>query len=112
MSMRLARLLSNRPCVSAPPGRWSRRRRESGKCFFPGKQTISLRDALQSYPGPTRIVFGVEDRIIPAAQASGLPGAVALHFFPGVAHMPHFEARAEVAQIVEDNVAAGERRRA
>ena len=83
------------------------------KVFFPGgKQTISLRDALQSYPGPTRIVFGVEDRIIPAAQASGLPGAVALHFFPGVAHMPHFEARAEVAQIVEDNVAAGERRRA
>ncbi len=79
--------------------------------LFPdGAQAISVRPDLGRYGGPVRVIFGIEDRIIPAAQARGLPGAVALHFMPGVGHMPHFEARNETAHIVEDNVAAGDRR--
>jgi pyruvate dehydrogenase E2 component (dihydrolipoamide acetyltransferase) len=80
--------------------------------LFPdGTQGVSTRADLARYPGPTRVVFGLEDRIIPANQARGLPGAVGLHFLSNVGHMPHFEARAVVAAIVDDNVAAGERRR-
>jgi pyruvate dehydrogenase E2 component (dihydrolipoamide acetyltransferase) len=79
--------------------------------LFPdGTQGVSIRADLARYQGPTRVVFGLEDRIIPANQARGLPGAVGLHFLAHVGHMPHFEARAVVAAIVDDNVAAGERR--
>jgi pimeloyl-ACP methyl ester carboxylesterase len=79
--------------------------------LFPdGTQAISIRSALGRYGGPVRVVFGLEDRILPAAHARGLPGWVAVHLMPGVGHMPHFEARAETAAIVDDNVAAGDRR--
>ncbi|MGO9740064.1 MAG: acetoin dehydrogenase dihydrolipoyllysine-residue acetyltransferase subunit [Roseiarcus sp.] len=79
--------------------------------FFPnGEQGFDVRPYLARYSGPTRLVFGLEDQIIPAIHARGLSGAIALHLFPGIGHMPHFEARAELAAVIEDNVAAGERR--
>jgi len=81
--------------------------------LFPdGAQAFSVRTQLASYGGPLRVVFGLEDRILPAAQTRGLPGAVALHLLPNIGHMPHFEARAVTAEIIEDNVAAGDRRAA
>jgi len=48
-------------------------------------------------------VFGADDRIIPARHAWDLPGAVALHLFRGVGHMPHLEIRPVVARIVADH---------
>jgi len=85
--------------------------RMSAALFPEGQQKAAIRPALETYPGPRRIVFGLEDRIVPARRhAEGLPGAVALHLFADVGHMPHFEARAEVARLIEDSVAAGERR--
>ena len=80
--------------------------------LFPdGTQAFNTRTALAKYPGPIKIIAGTDDRIIPAHHARGLPGNVAVHLFSGIGHMPHFEARAEVALLVQDNVAAGERRR-
>ncbi|HEY1943414.1 MAG TPA: acetoin dehydrogenase dihydrolipoyllysine-residue acetyltransferase subunit [Roseiarcus sp.] len=77
--------------------------------LFPdGAQAISLRETLANYAGPVKVIFGLDDRIIPARHARGLSGLVALHLFPGVGHMPHFEARSEIARLVEENVAAGE----
>ena len=77
--------------------------------FFPdGAQAFSLRAALKRYAGPVKVIFGLDDRIIPARHADGLPGLVALHRFPGVGHMPHFEARAEIARLIEENASAGE----
>ena len=51
---------------------------------------------------PTKIVVGVEDRITPARHAEGLSGLIALHRFPRVGHMPHLEARREVASLIEE----------
>ena len=80
--------------------------------LFPdGTQAFDTRTALAKYPGPVKIIVGTDDRIIPAHHARGLPGHVAVHLFSGIGHMPHFEARAAVALLVQDNVAAGERRR-
>lgn len=77
--------------------------------LFPeGAQAFSLRETLGRYAGPTKIIFGQDDRIIPAAHAFGLSGAIALHLFAGVGHMPHFEARADVARLIEENAAAGD----
>ena len=79
--------------------------------LFPdGTQAFGTRAALAKYPGPAKIIAGTDDRIIPAHHARGLPGRVAVHLFSGIGHMPHFEARADVATLVQDNIAAGERR--
>jgi pimeloyl-ACP methyl ester carboxylesterase len=77
--------------------------------LFPdGTQAFSIRGHLAALAVPTKIVFGLEDRIIPARQVEGLPGAVALHLFANVGHMPHFEVRAAVARLIEEAAAAGE----
>jgi len=76
--------------------------------LFPdGVQAVNLRDELARYGGPAKVIFGLDDQIIPARHARGLPGRVALHLFAGVGHMPHFEARGEIARLIEENLAAG-----
>jgi pyruvate dehydrogenase E2 component (dihydrolipoamide acetyltransferase) len=79
--------------------------------LFPdGVQAFDARPALAKYRGPTKVVFGLDDRIFPARHARGLPGRIGVHFFANIGHMPHFEARAEVAEMIQDNIAAGESR--
>jgi pyruvate dehydrogenase E2 component (dihydrolipoamide acetyltransferase) len=78
--------------------------------FSDGIQTIDIRAALSAYDGPARVIFGRQDKIIPARHTANLPGSVGLHLLASVGHMPHLEARKLVAQIAVDNVWAGERR--
>jgi pyruvate dehydrogenase E2 component (dihydrolipoamide acetyltransferase) len=52
---------------------------------------------------PVKVVFGVEDQIIPARHARGLPGTVAVHLFENVGHMPHIEARSSLLQLLLEN---------
>jgi pimeloyl-ACP methyl ester carboxylesterase len=77
-----------------------------------GSQVNSIRAALASFAGPVKVIFGLEDRIIPARHARGLPGAVATHLLPNIGHMPHLEARELVARLARENAAAGDDRRA
>ena len=73
------------------------------RAFFPdGTQAYSVRDALARLAMPVRVVVGVEDRIIPWRHALDL-GAVALHVFRGVGHMPQLEIRAALARIMADH---------
>jgi pyruvate dehydrogenase E2 component (dihydrolipoamide acetyltransferase) len=77
--------------------------------LFPdGTQAFNMREALARYDGPVKVIFGLDDHIIPARHARGLSGVVALHLFSGVGHMPHLEARDEVARLIDDNIAAGD----
>jgi pyruvate dehydrogenase E2 component (dihydrolipoamide acetyltransferase) len=97
-----------------------RQRRETGvaaaqariaAALFPdGVQAFNVREKLAQFAGPTKIIFGLDDKIIPAHHAHGLPGGIAVHLFAGIGHMPHFEARDAVVQLILDNIAAGERR--
>jgi pyruvate dehydrogenase E2 component (dihydrolipoamide acetyltransferase) len=69
--------------------------------LFPdGTQAFSIRPVLSRLAMPTKIVFGAEDRIIPARQARGLPGAIALHVFAGVGHLPQIETREAVTRLL------------
>ena len=72
-----------------------------------GRQGFQVRGLLAEPKAPTKIVFGIEDRITPAHHADGLSGLIALHRFPGVGHMPHLEARREVAMLIEELARAG-----
>ena len=53
---------------------------------------------------PVTVVWGRADRIIPAAQAESVAGAVR-HLIDGAGHMPHMERPAEVQAAVEESIA-------
>ena len=53
---------------------------------------------------PVTVVWGRADRIIPAAQAESVTGAVR-HLIDGAGHMPHMERPAEVQAAVEETIA-------
>jgi pyruvate dehydrogenase E2 component (dihydrolipoamide acetyltransferase) len=73
--------------------------------LFPdGTQAFGVRDAFARISVPTKLVIGADDRIIPSRQAGALPGRVAVHLFPGIGHMPHFEAREDVARLLAELV--------
>jgi pimeloyl-ACP methyl ester carboxylesterase len=75
--------------------------------FTGGRQAFDVRRLLAAPQAPTKIVFGNEDRITPAHHSAGLGGLIALHRFAGVGHMPHLEARREVAMLIEELARAG-----
>jgi pyruvate dehydrogenase E2 component (dihydrolipoamide acetyltransferase) len=53
---------------------------------------------------PVSVVWGSEDRIIPAAQADAVAGA-ARYLIDGAGHMPHMERPAEVQAAIEETIA-------
>jgi len=53
---------------------------------------------------PVTVIWGRADRIIPAAQAEAVPGAVR-HLIDGAGHMPHMERPAEVQAAIEETIA-------
>jgi pimeloyl-ACP methyl ester carboxylesterase len=94
------RLRQERPLVAD-------QRRLAKAILAGGRQTINIRGLLAAPEAPTRIVVGLEDRITPPHQAEGLSGLIALHRFAHVGHMPHLEARRDVARLIEELVRAG-----
>jgi pyruvate dehydrogenase E2 component (dihydrolipoamide acetyltransferase) len=72
---------------------------------FPGgSQAISLRDQIGKLNIPIQVIWGAEDRIIPASQAEGLPPMVHAHILPGTGHMPHMEKAGEVNRLLAEMV--------
>jgi pyruvate dehydrogenase E2 component (dihydrolipoamide acetyltransferase) len=64
---------------------------------FPGgAQGFSVRERLAGLAIPVQVLWGEEDRILPAAQAEGLPGNVRITRIAGAGHLPHMEKAAEV----------------
>lgn len=72
--------------------------------FSGNTQLFSIRDALDRYTGPLRVIVGTEDRIIPAAYAEQIPAHAALHRLPLVGHLPQLEAAPLVARLVAQTV--------
>jgi len=95
------RLRRERPLVAE-------QRRLAEAILARGRQTIDIRSLLASPQAPVKIVVGLEDRITPPHHVEGLSGLIALHRFAHVGHMPHLEARREVARLIEELVRAGE----
>jgi pyruvate dehydrogenase E2 component (dihydrolipoamide acetyltransferase) len=94
------RLRQERPLVAD-------QRRLAKAILAGGRQALDVRGLLATPEAPTKIVVGLEDRITPAHQVEGLSGLIALHRFAHVGHMPHLEARREVARLIEELVRAG-----
>ncbi len=68
---------------------------------FEGGQREVLRGRLGELGDiPVQVIWGAEDRVIPASHAQGLPGSVGVHVLAGSGHMPHLEKAADVSRLV------------
>jgi pyruvate dehydrogenase E2 component (dihydrolipoyllysine-residue acetyltransferase) len=70
-------------------------------------QRIDSAPAIAALDGavPVTVIWGSADRVIPAAQAGSVKGAVRRHVIDGAGHMPHMERPAQVQSAVEHAIA-------
>jgi pyruvate dehydrogenase E2 component (dihydrolipoamide acetyltransferase) len=74
--------------------------------FAGSTQLFSVRDKLKQFQGPTRVIVGRDDAIIPAEHAENLPGHVAVHRLSQVGHLPFLEAGPLVGRLVAETIRA------
>ncbi len=72
----------------------------AGAVFPVGRQAVVLADRLSELARPVQVIQGREDRILPPAQAEGLPANVAVTMIENAGHMPQMEAAAEVNRLI------------
>lgn len=72
--------------------------------FAGGVQAVDLRAALSGLAMPVTVVWGAQDRIIPATQATNLPKSVELRLIPNAGHIPQMETAAAVNDIIKATV--------
>ena len=71
------------------------------RAWFPGgRQALDLRPALAALAMPVQIVWGRDDRIIPAAHAEALAGTMPVHLLDTVGHLPQMEKAGEVNRLI------------
>ncbi len=68
--------------------------------FGGGKQADSIVAAATSAGVPVTVIFGREDRIIPASHADALKGAATIEIIEGAGHMPMMEAAKRVNELL------------
>jgi len=64
-----------------------------------GGQQIDITGDLQGAAMPARVVWGVQDRIIPWTQVSQAGSRTAVHLIQDAGHVPHWDQPAEVAAL-------------
>lgn len=69
-------------------------------------QLIDVRGLIAALDIPVRVISGLKDRIIPAAQSLALGGAVALHRLGEAGHMPQLEQPELTARLILETVAS------
>jgi pyruvate dehydrogenase E2 component (dihydrolipoamide acetyltransferase) len=78
-------------------------RRIADAAFGGGRQTTVLTDRLGAVAAPVQVIWGAEDRIVPAAHAAALPEG-RRHVLSGAGHMVHMERPAEVNRLIGEFV--------
>jgi len=66
------------------------------------KQSVDLREALERIRIPSLVIWGAEDRIIPADYATAWPDNVEAHVLQNCGHMVHMEGAAAVNRLILD----------
>jgi pimeloyl-ACP methyl ester carboxylesterase len=65
-----------------------------------GRQRVDIVRDLDRLRIPVRVVFGLEDRIVPWQQVTALPHRAAIHLVSGAGHMPHWDQPEAVAALL------------
>ncbi len=66
-----------------------------------GGQQVDITRDLHALPMPVRVVWGLQDRIIPWTQASQAGSRAAIHLIPDAGHVPHWDQPGEVAALFD-----------
>jgi len=69
--------------------------------FADGRQHVLVGDRLAELGVPLLVLWGQEDRIIPAEHARHAPDSAEVHILEGSGHSPHLEAAGNVNRIME-----------
>jgi pyruvate dehydrogenase E2 component (dihydrolipoamide acetyltransferase) len=78
----------------------------AGSTFAEGGQRVVIADRLAELEVPVLVVWGREDRIIPAAHAERAPEGAQVHVLDGQGHSPHMEAAGDFNRIMDGFLAA------
>lgn len=70
-----------------------------------GRQRVVIVDRLADLATPLLVVWGSEDRIIPAAHAERVPEDARVYRLDGQGHSPHMEAAGDFNSLVEEFLA-------
>jgi pyruvate dehydrogenase E2 component (dihydrolipoamide acetyltransferase) len=73
----------------------------AGHVFGDGRQHVLVADRLAELGVPLLVVWGEQDRIIPAEHARHVPAAAEVHVLAGSGHSPHMEAAGDVNRVLE-----------
>ena len=82
----------------------------AGKLFGQGGQRVVIAGRLPELEVPLLVVWGREDRIIPAAHTERAPEGAEVHVLDGQGHSPHMEAAGDFNRIVEGFLETAEAR--
>jgi pyruvate dehydrogenase E2 component (dihydrolipoamide acetyltransferase) len=74
----------------------------AGKLIVEGRQALVLRDHIVEVSVPVMVIWGAEDRIIPASQAEGFGDAARVAIIEDAGHMVQMEAASEVNRLIEE----------
>jgi len=66
-----------------------------------GRQSVNLAPRLSELTMPVQVIWGEEDRIIPAAYLKVVPRSAAVHLIPKAAHMVHIEKAEHVNALIQ-----------
>lgn len=69
------------------------------------RQRLLPVERLGEIAAPVRVIWGLDDKVLPADHADRLPGGVGVHRFAGIGHMPQVEIPREVLKIVQAAIA-------
>jgi pyruvate dehydrogenase E2 component (dihydrolipoamide acetyltransferase) len=78
----------------------------AAEVYGEGGQRVVIGDRLAELDVPVLVVWGREDRIIPAAHAERAPEGAQVHVLDGRGHSPHMEAAGDFNRIMEGFLAA------
>ncbi|OBZ95074.1 hypothetical protein ADU59_13340 [Pararhizobium polonicum] len=76
------------------------------RLFPDGTQAADFRQAFARLGMPQKIIWGIQDSIIPWKHALAGTGKAGLHLLPAIGHMPQFEAAGAVAAAIDELVRA------
>jgi pyruvate dehydrogenase E2 component (dihydrolipoamide acetyltransferase) len=78
--------------------------RIASAAFAGRRQALELTPRLGELKVPAQVIWGKEDRILPASHAQGLPGGIKVSVLEGAGHLVHMEKAHEVNELIERSI--------
>jgi pyruvate dehydrogenase E2 component (dihydrolipoamide acetyltransferase) len=73
--------------------------------FGGGRQSLDLTGRLMTLSLPVQLIWGREDRVIPAAHAEASAARLPVHILDAAGHLPHMEKAGEVNRLIGQFIA-------